>query len=476
MDIQSTSEKKNWPKGVFVASFSEMWDRFIFYGLMTSLVLYLNQNFHFSDEKAYALWGGYIALGFALPVLGGLIADRYIGLRNAIFLGGAFIVIGCWFVCVASLLLLTIGLAFILLGIGFFKGTISAYYGTLFDSEPERKDQGFTLFFMGMTSGALLGPVVIGLMYKYLGWETAFLISSVGMLSSLCLFYFSTLKDVRVRQLRRQIPMNTKIGLTIGLSLLITLLVVLFHYTQFSNVLLACVIATTIVGLLVYAMRKTKEDAKNIIGIMIFGLLTVIFYAATLQVDGSLVLFVERYTQHSLFGWKIPSTTVSSIEPLFAFLTAPVLAKLWDYFQNRRNYNVSIEQKYIGGFLLAGIAFFIFTYATEFVASNYLVMMWLLVGNVILGFSASCIIPISMSVVSRFAPKNLVSTLMGFMFMVAALAGYVASFLGDLTDTKTNNNLVAGYVHCYVSVGMVSILTAVVVLCISRPLGKLLVK
>lgn len=166
----------NHPNGLLVFTVGEFWDRFSFYGTLTLLILYLTQAFSFPERQSYTLWGEYCALGFITPALGGLIADKWLGLFRTSLLGGIMMIFGFVFLTLSThknLSFLYLGLSLSTLGIGLFKGNISSLVGALYHKNDPRRDSGFTLFTMGMVSGAMLGPLAYGILVQEMGWSAA---------------------------------------------------------------------------------------------------------------------------------------------------------------------------------------------------------------------------------------------------------------------------------------------------------------
>ena len=179
---------KTHPTGIYILFFTEMWERFSYYGMRAILILYLVKYFNYSDEFAGSVYGAYTGLVYLTPILGGYIADRFIGFKNAIFLGGTLMMCGHISLAISSIEFFYLGLLLLILGNGFFKPNISTYLGTLYADKPELKDSGFTIFYMGINLGGMFGPLLCGYLGEVHGWHYGFGLAGVGMLAGLIVF------------------------------------------------------------------------------------------------------------------------------------------------------------------------------------------------------------------------------------------------------------------------------------------------
>ncbi len=468
-DSQGTKIVK-WDRKILTLAFSEMCDRFVFYGTLTMLILYLTSVYHFSDQKAYDLWGAYIAFGFGLPVVGGYCADRFLGLSQAIKLGAYSIIIGCLFLLFNQIVLFYIGLSILLIGIGFFKGNISAYLGTFYQEDSNQKDQAYTLFFMGMTSGALLGPVVFGLLIKYVGWHAGFCLAAIGMIITLFLFSKIESKSSSDVFIINKLAYPKYIFFYICF---ISFIAILFNFAFIANIFTALLAFSAIFIISIYVIQKDKQSITNVIGIILLGLITIGFYASSFQVDGSLLLYVKRFTEHRIINWIIPPGTFSSLSSFAALISAPFLARFWGVL-SEKGILLKPTHKILFGYVATIISFLIMNLSTHFDGQNYLNLLFIFVGNIFLGIGSSCIIPITLSAVSHYAPKKLVGTLMGIMFLVAAVSGFFASVLGKLTKSSNSLYLIGGIQRLFFDTALLLIIFFLILLILTPIIHKLL--
>lgn len=437
MDIQD-AQHTNKPSSILsVLVFAEFSDRFCFCGALTILILYLKNIFLFSDIDAYATWGVFLSLSYITPVIGGYLADKILGFKKAIFWGMLALIGGNLLLCLQTKTSLYTGLSLLLCGIGLFKGNVSSLIGILCNQEYLKKQAAYSRFFMGITLGAILGPLIYGFLMGYLSWAACFFLGAIGnIISFLFLLYHRNkidLKNTSAILNSNSIPtlMKNKFYL-LGFTIVVMSMSLLFIIPRFSNGFLGFASLATVFILTIVCIQSFPEQRKNIIGLTLISILLVGYYAASFQVSGSLVLAISNHLTPTLFGWQITPTVFTSLEALFAFLFIPLLTRIWSYL-DKKGITPSFIFKFICGLIAAGISFLIFAYA--FHDKNQAVLL-LTLANLFLGLSVACIFPTHMAIVSDYAPLKAQGTLMGMSFLSDALAGYVGSlayFNGNLT-------------------------------------------
>lgn len=469
----SNKGKKNWPQGFTILILGEMWDRLTFYAFANALVPYLVKFFHFPFIKAYDFWGTFIAFGFMLPVFGGIVADRVLGLLNAIFLGAILLISGNLLLAIYdSSTSLAIGMSLVLLGIGLFKGSISACFGNLFKQDAQARDQGFTLFFMGMTLGTLIAPIYFALISRHLNADMSFLILSLGMTIITVAMWLIIPKQADTKP-QYQLSRTGWVLFYMSLGFVILGCSYLMKHPHLANRCLAIFIICVTIWLIGYAWTHPKSESQPTMGIIILGLLTTVFYIGILQVHGPIIMFVDEYMDTEIWDWIIPPISFGSLQPLASCLTAPILAQLWKYLSDN-NIKVSSVGKFAVGMLLTGLAFIIFIGVTYFTHSPNFSLLLLVIANLILGLGATCIMPTSLYLVSQYAPKHLASTLMGFIFMMIGLAAYIASNLGHFSHSQGLDNTLSDFTFVFTLLAFALIIVAAVLMILRPYLNRLL--
>lgn len=374
------------PKGIYILFFTEMWERFSYYGMRALLILYLVKFFKYDDEYAGSIYGAYTGLVYLTPILGGYIADRYIGFKNAIFIGGTLMMCGHISLAFSSIEFFYLGLLFLILGNGFFKPNISTYLGTLYTNKPELKDSGFTIFYMGINLGGMFGPLLCGYLGEVYGWHYGFGLAGIGMFAGLIVF---------------------KIGLPI---------------------LAANEVAKNQSEIDQSSKNLTSLEKSRIFVILILSVFTMFFWFAFEQAGSSMNLFADRYMERNLFGVDIPASMFQSFNAFLILLLAPFFARLWVGL-NERKREPNTALKFSLAFVLLGLGFLFLVFGSLGITPNSQVktgMIWLVLAYLFHTMGELCISPVGLSMVSKLSPARFGGMLMGTWFLSNAISHYIA--------------------------------------------------
>jgi len=435
--------KLDHPKGLYILFFSEMWERFSFYGMRALLVLYMTKSLLYSDSMAYGVYGAYGALVYASPVIGGLVADRLLGYRKAIVLGGILFVCGHFLMAIPNETAMYVALAFLCLGNGFFKPNVSSLVGKLYPEGDPRRDSGFTIFYMGINLGAFLSPLICGLVGETFGWHYGFGLAGVGMLVGLCVFLKGQklLGDKGLPPEPALLEKKVFAGLKsthllyLGCILAVPLVALSLNQNQYVGNTLY-IVGIAIIGFLVYTIFTSEKVARDrlfvVIVLMFFHCL---FWAFFEQAGSSLTLFADRNVDLHLFGWAIPASLTQSINPLFIILFAPLFAKMWINLQNKGR-QPSIPVKFVLGIAQVGLGFGILVFGAFFAKDGITGMVWLVLAYYLHTTGELCISPVGLSAVTKLAPAKAVGTVMGAWFLSISFAHHLAGMIAKLADTQ----------------------------------------
>ena len=462
--------QSNTVKNLTLLSFFEFWDRYCFYGTLNLLLIVLVTVHHLTLAAALPFWGTYAALGFALPALGGYVADRIIGIEHAMLTGSVLIALGSFVLTLPWIWSLYLGLAISVCGIGLFKGNITACAGGLYERHDQGQDTGYCYFFMGMSGGTVIGSALAYAFAYTLGWQIAFLINGLGMLSALLLYLTASNKIIYLSlPQKRPLDFNSQSILWCGVAVLTALIMLLFYHSQWTDVALRTYISVAVLLLVIALFRYPLEAQKKMIGLLILSFVTACYFATTLQIiDGSLLTYMQQYidpTASARAWWTSPS----SLNPIFAFLFAPLFALLW-HLLRKRKLLPSISLRFIIGLLLASAGFGCFALSTAVLSPDVTQqpLFYLVAGSLLIGASGACIIPTIMSAVARYAPLTFLGTLMGMWFMSHALAGYLGSIIGGHSQILFDvHSVPRDYRSMFNSTAMIILGMAVLVLLIS---------
>ncbi len=432
------------PRGLYVLFLTEMWERFSYYGMRALLVLYLVNGIDMARHDALQVYATYTAFVYLTPILGGYLADRWLGARRAVLVGGLVMAAGHF--AMAFPPLLNVALVLLVLGNGFFKPNISTLVGSLYGPDDPRRDGGFTLFYMGINLGAFLAPLVCGTLGEKFGWHWGFAAAGVGMLLAVAIFAggHATLRHFgRAARRLRAMDWWLVASLSLGLVAFTVAGVAGWRHVRDGWLELALwqrgLILFGVIGAVITQgqfgaarARLTAREWRHITAILLLGLFVVFFWMGFEQAGGTMNLFALQHTDRMLFDWEMPASYFQSLNPLLILLLAPVFSVIFVNL-DRSRYALSAPTKMAIGMILLGLGFVVLALAAERaevvgrVSPLWLVLVYLLhtIGELFLS-------PIGLSMVSRLAPAQLVSLMMGVWFTAVAVANYLAGTLEAL--------------------------------------------
>lgn len=456
----------NHPRGLRTLFFTEMWERFSFYGMRGLLVLFLtalvqNGGLGLNDKTATAIYGLYTASIYLASLPGGWVADRLIGARNAVFLGGILIIIGQFTLVLPSIHTFFLGLLLVVMGTGLLKPNISVMVGQLYPEGGVRQDSGFTIFYMGINVGAALGSVLVGYLGENINWHLGFGAAGVGMILGLIQFkltghYLGDIGKINVKSNSHVFNENS-IGkkrdwiiLVVGLFVLVLgASLCLTGAVSLNPILLAEKAAILILGLalafFLYAFLfagLTKGEMKRVGVIVLLFVASAMFFSGFEQAGSSLNIFAERYTYRDLgaltailpAAWvsylnPVPASWFQSLNPIFIVLLAPMVASAWPALA-KYNCNPPLIIKFAIGLLLLALGFLVIAAGARIVNDQVQVWpTWLISTYLIHTLGELCLSPVGLSTVSKLSPKRLVGQMMGIWFLSSALGNLIAGLI-----------------------------------------------
>jgi len=475
----------NQPKGLFLLTFGELCERFGYYGNQMLLVLYLTKIFFLSDNQSYTFYGAYAAFAYALPVLGGILADRVIGLRKAIILGLTFLIIGNLLLAFPSFNTFCLGLAFSLCGIGLYKANSASAVGVLYKNDDPQKEVGYTIFYTGFNIGATLGPIIYSILIYKAGWHAGFIFSAVILTSNLLLFIYKISKNLKLSKSTDQKKLNTlatHIFIYLSITAIIVVINLLLTHTAALNNFISIFFFLTVIYLLRAAIKLNKQDSKKVIAILILLFFCIFFFAASFQVGSSINLFINRNVNRVIFGWEIPTLIFTSLYPLAVIILAPFFSKLWLVLAGKGK-NFSVPSRISIGLIFASLGFISFGLSTFSVTNNFALhypLTFIIIGNLCLGAGELCIAPTIFTSISQFSPAALRSTMMGAFFLFAAFGGYISSILAKASNHSSsliNFQLIntSVYGDVFLKIALLTGLTAIILILATSKIKSLLI-
>jgi POT family proton-dependent oligopeptide transporter len=432
------------PRGLGLLFVVEMWERFSYYGMRALLVLYLVNYLKWSDGDASRLYGTYTSLVFLTPLVGGYLADRYIGTRRSLVIGGIIIAMGHFTLAFQTMTSFYVGLGLIIVGTGFFKPNVSTMVGQIYREGDTRRDAGFTIFYMGINLGAFLAPLVCGYLGQRVGWHYGFVAAGVGMVFGLITYLWGRDKYLPgIGLTKKQYAANAAArgaegivheavnvvpgigGAVVGLVLAFVLHGGWLGYM--FGVIIGGAIGTTVFG--------TKGEERNrVLAIFIVAFFVVFFWMAYEQAGSSMNLFADRHTRLSIGAFTFPSSWFQAVNPLFILAFAPLFASAWVSL-GRRGKEPSTAFKMVIGLAFLGTGFLFMVAAGNFADTGAIVSpIWLTMAYAFHTWGELSLSPVGLSYVTKVAPARFASLLMGVWFLANAAANKLGGFLASQTE------------------------------------------
>jgi POT family proton-dependent oligopeptide transporter len=429
--------------------FTEAFERFTYYGMRTLLILFMtaavmNGGLGIDDKTASAIYGLYISATYLLSLLGGWIADRLIGQQRAVFWGGVLIMLGNGCLATGNTQIFFIGLIVIVLGVGLLKPNISAIVAQLYPEGGSRRDAGFSIFYMGINSGAFIGSWLVPVAAAAWGWSAGFALPAIGMLIGLVQFQATKhyLNDAGVVPLGKPaswwpvVVFVVAVVAVLALSLSGQLQLDPVVISRVLNWVLLAMAAAYFLYLLTFAGLDVLER-KRVIAIIALFIACAMFWAGFEQAGASFNLFADRHTDLNVFGWEMPAGVLQAVNPLFIILFAPVFAALWVNL-GRRNLDLSAPAKFALGLILMGVGFMVMFFAARYVVMGEKVMpTWLILTYLFHTFGELCLSPVGLSSMTKLAPARFVGQVMGLWFLATAVGNNLAGqFSGEIDSVE----------------------------------------
>jgi POT family proton-dependent oligopeptide transporter len=475
------------PRGLSTLFFTELWERFSYYGMRGILVLFLTDairgGFGMGTETAGAIYGLYTAAVYMVALPGGWIADRLVGQRSSIFTGGVVIAAGHFSLALVPVVhaAFYVGLLLIIIGTGLLKPNISAIVGGLYPEGGARRDAGFSIYYMGINIGAFIGPIICGQLGEKVDWHYGFAAAGVGMVLGLIQYKhgYRHLGDVGVKPDRTEAEFKKDwgtfykaVGVIAGIAIVLTIVNMTglwaFTLSEFALVLGYAVTALVVIYFVfVLAFGKLQGQEKGRVAVIFFLFIgAALFWSGFEQAGSSMNLFAERLTNRVVFGWEAPASWLQSVNPLFIIIFAPVFGMLWNYLGSR---GPSIPVKFFYGLFQLGVSFFVLAWASTFTSESGpgVSPMWLVVTYFFQTTGELCLSPVGLSSITKLSPHRYVGQMMGIWFMGSALGNLIAGLVGGQFDQLPLPSL-------FTTVAVIAAGSGLLFLFFSKPIKKLI--
>jgi POT family proton-dependent oligopeptide transporter len=465
--------RKGHPRGLYLLFFTEMWERMSYYGMRGLLVLFLTDKvsgWGWTTGNALSLYGTYTGLVYLTPIAGGYIADNLIGQRKAVVFGGTLMMIGHLLLALPGQAVFFTGLGFLIAGNGFFKPNISTMVGGLYEPGDGRRDGAFTIFYMGINLGAVLGNFICGTLGETVGWHWGFGAAGVGMFLGLVTFLALSRgllgkvgltpqkTDAERREAWRRVGMYAvsiavAVAVFYGLAALVpslaedTAVATLVRFIAAGAVFgVGAVMGNNVLNkgqsaAEAQAGALTKQERDRVISIFIIAVFVVLFWMGFEQAGGLMNLYTDQKVDRGLFGWQIPTTWFQNFNSAFIVLLAPLMAALWSRLAARgKDPNVAVKMAF--GLIFMGLGFLFMVGASrESALMGKAAAWWVIMAYLFHTVGELCLSPVGLSMVTKVAPARMVSAMMGVWFLANAAANKLSGVVGGYSEQMGEFNV-----------------------------------
>jgi POT family proton-dependent oligopeptide transporter len=434
---------------------TELWERFGFYTIQTLLVLYMVSTLNFSDSKTYTIIGEFTALAYIAPLLGGYLADRVIGYRFSILLGGLLLCAG--YACLGLFPhLLLEGLTLVVMGNGLFKPNISSFLGQFYEKDDPRRDSGFTLFYVGINIGALIGPVLGGYLQTWFNWYVSFAAASVGLLIGTLTFYAS-FRLLQNKGYSPRFPEITHLGklLLVKPKILLLLIAIaavvltLFYFPNVTTSLLNIAGGMILLSLIILTLKHKQSERKHMAVLIVMLLFSVVFWGLFFEMFFSVNLFTDRAVDHVVLGYTVPTTVFIGLEAVLIIVLGPIFAWIWQR-TNPKLHFMTTPYKFAYGLLFIALAYELLVVVVNHSSVGVAIHpAWMLAFYILFVFAELFLSPIGLSMITSLTPTKYVGLMMGVWFITLGYGGAFSGILAQDANIVESTASLATQMHIY---------------------------
>lgn len=488
--------KGKYPKQIWSLFFSEMWERFCFYGMRGMLVFFMISQLNFHEKEANLQYGATQAFVYAFTFVGGLFADKILGFRKSLFWGGLLMIIGSLILATDPHKFFFLGIAFTVVGTGFFKPNISSMVGQLYKPNDSRADAGFSLFYAGINLGALLGGylcIAIGkgelfgsIISESMRWNVAFGLAAIVMVISLINFVFTQRSlgtiglqpghpDNEVKS--APMPKYKEYGVYVLSLIFIPIIMTMVSVPEYTDYFMLIVGPLTLIYLFYEMSKVTPAERKKLWAALVFILFSILFWGIYEQSGGSLSIFAAKNLNKDLLGLD-PNGVNNSGGAFFIIFLAPLLGLLW-IWMSKRKIEPNTIIKFGLGFIFLGLGYYVL-FATRFFADlqGITSLNFFTIALLVITLGELCLSPIGLSIMTKLSTKNLQGMMMGMWFLASAYGQYVAGIIGaglaTAKEGSTNYDALITYTEGYKQLALYAVIAGVVLILISPLVKKLM--
>ena len=480
------------PIGLYILFLTEMWERFSYYGMRGILVLYItaktvgeNPGLGWLDAEALSLYGWYTMLVYVASIPGGIIADKIIGQKRSVMVGGFLLVAGHGILSIEQMWAFYSGLGLIIAGVGMLKPNISTLVGGLYKPGDERRDKGFSIFYIGINTGAALAALVVAVVADVYGWHAGFGLAAIGMVLGQVV-YLSGQKylvkvgnkpekktvdsdDVSIGKIfSQQFSKRTPLLATLILAVLST--AVALYYIEYQQIayIIFFLFLSLVVGMMVtiYGDLKSKVEKDRYLVLLLSFIIVIVFWGAFEQAGGLMNLYAENRTDRFLLGYQIPAAAFQFFNPFYIIIFAVPVANFWMWWKHRGKEASSLF-KMANGVIIMGLGFVFMVFATmQYENVGKSALYWLALAYLFHTIGELCASPVALSFITKLAPVRYGALMMGVYFAATGLGNKVAGLIGESASE-------AGELRTFAGITIFCVIFGILVIAILKPLKRL---
>jgi len=488
-DFEGQPQVMGHPIGLYILFFTELWERFSYYGMRAILVLYItatameNPGLGWDEADALALYGWYTMMVYVMSIPGGILADKYVGQKNAVMIGGFLLCAGHLILAIEMLWAFYTGLILIVLGVGALKPNISTMVGGLYAQKDDRRDKAFYIFYIGINLGAFLSPLIVGYIGEKIGWHYGFGLAGIGMLLGQAVFVWGRryLKGIGELEKSETKPFvdtekpqaSTKnifskfLGDTSAMAVAgILVALSIFGFSDIGYQALFAVLSLALgLGLVIYKELNRVEKDRVLVLLLSF-LIVIVFWGAFEQAGGLMNLYAKEKTARSLLGWEVPASWFQSLNPFFIITLALPIGSFWYWWKAKGRESSSLFKMGLG-VIIMGLGFLFMSAASlQYESAGKSAMYWLVLAYLFHTIGELCASPVALSFITKLAPVKYASLMMGIYFAATGLGNKVAGVLGEWSQS-------AGELEIFTGIAIFCAIFGLLVIAILKPLKRL---
>lgn len=471
-DKQLPQEKQ--PNALYFISASNLWERFGYYTTRGILVLYMVKTLLFPHQKAYVVFAAFTALFYLAPLLGGYLADTFLGSKRSVIFGGVLLSIGYFLLTFPGVQFFYIALAMVIIGNGFFMPNISGVLGHMYEENDPRREGGFSILYSAINMGAFIPPLISAGIISLFGWHVAFFVAGVGTLLGVAIFYFFIYRH----SISPPVKKAYYFFIMSGLVLTVFLIQSLVKNAQIANMVLFSLGSLLILHTLKNSFRFSAQIRNRLLACLLLTAFSILFCVLCEQAAMSLTIYTEYNVDRNWHCWLIPTVTFLALNPFFIIVCGPFASKLWIWLDAKK-LNPSIATKFALGTILVGLGFVVLPLGISMQSSVGQINLWWIVLSYFLQSVGELLVyPVGLSMMTELSPKQMVGLMIGVWYFATAIANALAGVVSTLTIVSSGSTAAlatsAAYSYVFGTLGWSAIVAGVVLMGFVKPIRRLI--